>query len=98
MLARNSDPAANGGVTVDYQTSGFILANAEDEIVLVDGTGTVVDTVIYTSATVFEGASTTLNPATFDALSNDAAASWCRGTSAMPGGDSGTPGLPNDPC
>ena len=98
VLARNSDPAANGGVTVDYQTSGFALANAGDEIVLVDGTGMVIDTVIYTSATVFEGAPTTLNPTTFDAASNDSAANWCRGTTALPGGDKGTPGLLNDAC
>ena len=98
VLGRNSDTATNGGVPVGYSYSGFLLANSGDEIEIVDTAGKTVDTVIYTSSGVFKGASTTLDPTRFDATANDNQANWCPATTQMPGGDTGTPGAPNDPC
>lgn len=98
VLGRNADPAVNGGATVRYQYSGFILANSGDEIELVDLNGVTIDSVIYMSSQVFDGASSTLNPSMFDAIANDQPTNWCPATSVMPGGDRGTPGLPNDAC
>ena len=96
VLGRNSDTGQNGGVQLAYQYSGFILDNTGDEIELVDGTGTVIDSVSYGSST--PGASTSLSPASFSASGSEEAANWCAATSTMPGGDMGTPGTINDPC
>ena len=96
VLGRNSDTGQNGGVQVAYQYSGFVLADTGDEIELVDGTGTVVDSVLYSSSTA--GASAGLSPANFSASGSEQAANWCAATSPMAGGDMGTPGSTNDPC
>ena len=97
-MGRNSDPGANGGVTVDYQYSGFIIGNTDDEIELVDLAGTVVDTLVYTSSLVFNGASASLDPDAIDAVSHDQVSDWCASVSLLPAGDRGTPGAANDPC
>jgi hypothetical protein len=34
VLGRNADPLVNGGYTVDYQYSSFVLGNSDDEVVL----------------------------------------------------------------
>ena len=62
---------------MDYEYSSFTLANSGDEIVLADSAGTVIDTMAYTSALVFNGASASLNPAVLDAVANDQLANWC---------------------
>lgn len=98
VLGRNADPAVNGGATVHYQYSGFTLANSGDEIELVDLNGVTIDSVVYMSSQVFDGASSSLNPSMFDAIANDQPTNWCLATSVMPEGDRGTPGLPNDAC
>ena len=96
VLGRNGDTIQNGGVPVAYEYSGFILANTADEIELVGGTGTVINSVSYSSSAA--GASTGLSPANFSASASQQAANWCAATSPMPGGDMGTPGSTNDPC
>ena len=83
---------------MDYQYSIFTLANSGDEIELVDSAGTSIDTVVYSSSLVVNGASASLSPSAFSAVSNDQPANWCAGASAIPGGDKGTPGAPNDSC
>lgn len=98
VLGRNADPTVNGGATVHYQYSGFTLVNSGDEIELIDANGVTIDSVIYMSSQVSDGASSTLNPSTFDAIANDQPTNWCPATSTMSGGDLGTPGLPNDAC
>ena len=99
VLGKVADSETNGGVPVDYAFStSFTLANSEDEIQLLDGTGNVIDSLSYDSDLVFTGTSTSLNPAAFDASSNDLAENWCRSQSLMPQGDRGTPGAPNDAC
>jgi hypothetical protein len=98
VLGRNSDSLTNAGVSVDYQYSGFVLGNADDEIQLIDSAGTVVDTLVYESHWVFDGSSSSLGPAAFDANENDEASNWCPSTSLLPSGDRGTPGAVNGPC
>lgn len=98
VLGRNADPAVNGGAIVRYQYSGFILANSGDEIELMDLNGVTIDSFIYMSSQVFDGASSSLNPSIFDAIANDQPTNWCLATSVMSGGDRGTPGLANDAC
>ena len=50
VLGNNDESATNGGVTVAYKYSAYVLANSEDEIVLLDGAGHEVDRVAYTAA------------------------------------------------
>jgi len=98
VLARNGDPAANGGIPATYQYSDIVLTNDEDSIELADGNGQVVDRVEYDAALVFPGASANLAPDRLDPGANDDPDNWCRARSAMPNGDFGTPGAANDPC
>ncbi len=46
-LGRNSTTSTNGGVTIDYQYSGFILGNSDDEIILKDDSGNTIDSIAY---------------------------------------------------
>ena len=99
VIARNADPLANGGVDrVAYQMDGVAFSNAGDVIELVDGDGTVVDSVEYTASMAYGGAAASLNPMAFDPESNDLRSSWCRASSELTRGDQGTPGAANDPC
>ena len=98
VFGRNSDAALNGGVAVDYRYASFTLRNSADQLELVDTGGMIIDTVVYTSAIVFNGASSSLDPSAFDATANDDPANWCASTSSLPGGDKGTPGMANDSC
>ena len=50
VLGRDAAGAQNGGYHADYVYSGFNLANGEDEIVLADGDGVVVDRVAYSNS------------------------------------------------
>ena len=53
VLGRNTDPSSNGGVGITYQYSNFTLGNTDDEIILLDGTGTEIDRVAYDGGPVF---------------------------------------------
>ena len=53
VLGRNANPAENGGVHVAYQYTGFVLGNAEDEVVLLDATGVEIDRVAYDDGLTF---------------------------------------------
>ena len=78
VLGKVADIEVNGKVPVDYAFSTtFTLSNSEDEILLLDGVGNVIDSLVYDSDLVFTGASTSLNPAAFDASSNDLAVNCC---------------------
>ena len=98
VLARNPDAAVNGDIAAAYGYQGITLTNSEDVIELVDPAGQLVDRVSYGSELVFPGASTSLDPAALDSEANDDAANWCRSSTVLPNGDSGTPGEPNDGC
>jgi len=96
VLGRNADESTNGGVNVDYEYSGFFLANGDDEIVLLDISLAEVDRVEWDGGPGFPdptGASMALIDT---ALDNNAGANWCTAASAFGDGDSGTPGQVND--
>ena len=108
VLCRNSDSGANGGVTCDYQYSGFTLANGADEVVLVDDGATPeeIDRVDYDgggSSGDFpdpNGASMAYGgppDATTDpSIDNNDGTRWGTSTSTYGDGDAGTPGTKND--
>jgi len=94
VLGINSNSGTNGGVTVDYQYSNFLLANGADEVVLERPDATVADQVLYDGGTAWPdptGASMELNSAAND---NNVGANWSEATEFISGtsGDKGTPG------
>ncbi len=97
VLARNADPAVNGGLDADYGYDGMVLGNSEDEIVLLAG-GIVVDRIAYSAGFVVAGASTSLRPEAMDAVANDDPGSWCHAAQEYAPGNAGSPGAANPPC
>lgn len=101
VLARNANPAVNGGIAAAYEYGDDIaLGNGSDEVIL-ECNGTTIDAVIYDGGGAFpdpNGASMNLDPNTLDAASNDNGDSWCESTSSYDANNLGTPGAPNDGC
>ena len=97
VLGRNGDATQNGGYQAAYVYSGINLANGDDEIVLVNLTGQVVDRVAYSGEAPWPdptGRSMVLqNPA----ADNNDPANWAESTArggsfTGTGTDFGTPG------
>lgn len=96
VLANNSDSTTNGGIMVDYTYSSFSLTNTNDEIILTDFAGAVIDSVVYTSST--SGKSWNLDPTHYNTSDNDNFTYWCLSTTPYGLGDLGTPGMNNISC
>ncbi len=100
VLGKNADFGSNGGVSVDYEYSGFSLDNT-DEIVIAFG-ALEIDRVDYAWSGGLNGHSASLDPALGlpSALVNDSPSSWCGSSIPLgsPGSDFGTPGTTNDSC
>jgi hypothetical protein len=91
LLARNSDLAANGGVTPAYIYTGFSLANGDDEILLLAPDGREVDRVLWGGDSVLD-----VTPGvSLERTTLGDPASWAPAQAPWPGssGDWGTPGL-----
>ena len=97
FLARESDPAQNGGISPDYTYgSDITLGNGDDEIIIECGE-TVIDEVWYDGGPNFPdptGASMILE----NFKPNHIGDNWCESSSPFGDGDFGTPGALNDPC
>jgi len=90
VLGLNADSTTNGGVSVDYEYSGFTIANTSDEIILDNGTE-IIDEVWYDATwSIAAGYTKSLDPSAYDFISNDDSANWCD--------DVGTPGSLNNAC
>ncbi len=90
VIGRNSDAGLNGGVDVDYAASGFLLSNTEDEVVLYNDMGNLVDEVVYSNAFPFgNGTSMYIMDMGTD---NNNADNWYESTLPYGDGDYGTPG------
>ena len=59
VLARNADPAVNGGLTPDYVYDGVTLSNGADELILMSGS-VIIDRVAYTQGFVVRGQAASL--------------------------------------
>jgi uncharacterized protein (DUF2141 family) len=97
VLGINGDPAANGGVQVDFvYRSGYSLNNSTttgDVVILRDAAGATVDSVVYVSPPI--GASMALRDPSAD--NTDAKGSnWQTSTTPYNASDEGTPGSQND--
>ena len=90
VFARNGNLSSNGGVVSDYVYSGFSLSNTEDEIILMDSGGAVVDEVQYDSEWNFpSGISMEIHDVDSD---NSLVENWVVSTISYGSGDYGTPG------
>ena len=90
VFARNGNLSSNGGVVSDYVYSGFSLSNTEDEIILMDSGGAVVDEVQYDSEWNFpSGTSMEIHDVDSD---NNLVENWFVSTISYGSGDYGTPG------
>jgi hypothetical protein len=100
VFGNNSNPDANGGVTVDYQYSDVSLGNSSDELIILDRDGMVIDSVAYDGGPdndggIFpdpNGASMAL---VHPDSNNNVGTNWQESTTSYGDGDLGTPGIPN---
>ena len=53
ILANNSDSSLNGGLSIDYVYYGYDLSNSDDEIILADSQGRIVNEVHYINSWTF---------------------------------------------
>ncbi|MCP4808734.1 MAG: lamin tail domain-containing protein [Proteobacteria bacterium] len=105
VFGNDDDTSANGDVDVDYDYSAgsMSLGNSDDELYLAESSSmaTVIDSVEWDSGATFPdptGASTSLDPSTYDDSDNDDGENWCEATSTFGDGDCGTPGSDDDSC
>ena len=93
VFGRNGNQNENGGYEADYEYSGILLGNSEDEIILLDPEGRVVDEVYYTNAFPYSSGTSMYVQ---DLLSNNNIVSnWAESTTPFGLGDLGTPGGPS---
>ena len=94
VLARNGDSLYNGGFSSEYEYDGFSLSNGDDEIILLNGDGSIVDEVHYSESWAFSnGISMELHDVSAD---NGIIESWHPSTAEYGLGDLGTPGYRYD--
>ncbi len=95
VLARELNPATNGGVTAVYGYTGLSMANTADEIRLLAPDGTEVDRLLWGAAYAMP----VLPGASLERLAISPP-HWAPATVPWPGstGDLGTPGLPPGPA
>jgi len=95
VLGSNGNAELNGGVEVDYVYTGISLGNVDDELILVNSSGLIVDSVAWDDGSTFpdpNGASMILLDPSFD---NGVGTNWNVSSTAFGAGDFGTPGTPN---
>jgi hypothetical protein len=88
VLARNSDPAVNGGVPVNYVYAGLTLANTADALILLAPSGSEVDRLVWgEQQRIIPGKS-------LERTAFDHSGQWLTAAAPWPGsvGDWGTPG------
>ena len=94
ILAKNGDQTQNGGVNVNYVYNGYSLSNSEDEVILVDASGAIVDEVHYSNGWPFSsGVSMEIHDPFND---NALIENWFSSTISYGDGDTGSPGIPFD--
>lgn len=95
ILARNDDPAQNGGLPPVLATFGFGLVNGGDTL-FVGHDGQTLDIITWSMSTA--GVALTLDPAAENPTDNDVEANFCAAIEAYGDGDFGTPATQGPPC
>lgn len=105
VLGKSMDTTMNGGIPVDYAYgSAFALSNNDDEIIIKDVDGHIVQSVLYDKSIgydITEGKSLELIKtvtSVLDAQLNQTASNWQLSTCELEGGDFGTPGKGFNVC
>lgn len=102
VLARNGEPAHNGGVVADYvYGSAVSLNNDSDYLAIETAEGELVDETSWDELSGLDpnGASRTLDRFHANANDNDDDAYFCEASTPMAASiDNGTPGADNDAC
>ena len=94
IFAKNGDQSQNGGVNVDYVYNGYSLSNSDDEVILLDASGAIVDEVHYSNGWPFSsGVAMELHNPLED---NSLIQNWYASTISYGNGDIGSPGIPFD--
>jgi CSLREA domain-containing protein len=97
VLGNNGTTTTNGGVTLNYVYSNFVLNDTADAVRIFNG-ATLIDEVSYSSSSGWPvqrpGQSMVLNPTRFDSVNNDIASNWSYATTHIggPTTDFGNPG------
>jgi hypothetical protein len=103
VLCFEGDPSGNGGVYCDWVYTNFTLSNTEDEIIF-EREGIEIMRIEYDNYTwpIVSGRSLSLDPVYYDPVNYKNAEHWCATpidpAYQLPGGDYGTPGMPNPSC
>ena len=102
VFAPVADSGINGGLTVGYAYGSSITFNnsSDDSVGLRTAGGTVIDQVLFPSATfpATSGKAMSLDPTHTTAADNDTAANWCPARVKYNAADWGTPGAVNSSC
>ena len=94
VFARNDDPDLNGGLSADYTYENFSLSNSEDEIILIDTSGAIVDEVHYINSWPYSsGSSMEIHDPSID---NSIIDHWFTSSFSYGEGDYGSPGIAYD--
>ena len=94
ILGKNGDQTQNGGVNVNYVYNGYSLSNSDDEIILLDASGAIVDEVHYSNGWPFSsGVSMEIHDPFND---NALIENWFSSNMSYGDGDTGSPGIPFD--
>lgn len=94
VLARNGNPASNGGIDEDYAYGSLTLANSSDWLALRDGVGASVDSISWSTA-MPAGETRGVSDPSLDNL-DATGTNWHTATTSFGSGDEGTPGNRND--
>ncbi len=109
LIGASSDSVTNGGYSPDATytwgagASSFSVGNSGEIIGMYSDSGEtlLLDEVDFTDSTYFGtpvATSMSLDDIYLDADANDHGGHWCESTTALSGGDDGTPGAANDAC
>ncbi len=101
VLGISADTTTNGGVTVTYAYAKQMTLNNTFDTISLTSNGVLVDSVTYDITKGWpnvNGVTLSLSPSSTTASGNDDPVNWCGATSALSGGDKGTPGAVNDAC
>ena len=91
IFARNGNPSYNGGFIADYDYDNFSLSNSEDELILLDTSGSIVDEVHYSEGWPFlSGVSMEIHDPLIDNNINE---NWYEAVLNYGDGDFGSPGI-----
>ena len=95
VLGAEDDFTLNGGVTVDYEYSGFTLSNLWDEVILEHPSGVILDEVHYDNGETFPDESGKSMMLMDPNLDNSLGYRWMVADVVYGAGDYGTPGSEN---